>query len=139
MVTHAARNFSDDALGIYNLRVDQPLTPEIKLLGANRDRDEVLSGETVLLTLFWQAVQKPAQGAGVDFTAEAAEKLVSDFAGPHLTRPHKPAPSVRDCNRNLFQNALMEHLPWRDPKTGGPLATIGWNSMWTILWQKRQS
>ncbi|HSD84506.1 MAG TPA: hypothetical protein VLG46_11635, partial [Anaerolineae bacterium] len=39
----------------------QPVTPEIKLIGANRDRDDVLAGETVLLTLFWQAGQKPAQ------------------------------------------------------------------------------
>jgi hypothetical protein len=60
-VTHARRTFSTDELGIYNLRSDQRLTPEIKLIGANRDRDDVLSGETVLLSLFWQAAQTPAQ------------------------------------------------------------------------------
>ncbi len=60
-VTRAQRAFTAEELGIYNLRADQLLAPEIKLLGANRDRDDVLSGETVLLSLFWQAVQKPAQ------------------------------------------------------------------------------
>jgi hypothetical protein len=59
--TRAQRTFAADELGIYNLRADQLLTPEIKLLGANRDRDDVLTGETVLLTLFWQAAQQPAQ------------------------------------------------------------------------------
>jgi hypothetical protein len=60
-VARAQRAFTADELGIYNLRVDQAPVPELKLLGANRDRDDVLSGETVLLTLFWQAVQQPAQ------------------------------------------------------------------------------
>jgi hypothetical protein len=60
-VTHARRTFNADELGIYNLRANRPLTPEIELIGANRDRDDVLAGETVLLTLFWQAVQKPPQ------------------------------------------------------------------------------
>ncbi len=60
-VTRAQRTFTADELGVYNLHADQLLTPEVKLLGANRDRDDVLAGETVLLTLFWQAAQKPAQ------------------------------------------------------------------------------
>ena len=64
-VTRAQRTFSGDELGIFNLRTDQLLTPEIKLRGVNRDRDTVLSGETVLLSLFWQAAQKPAP----DYTA----------------------------------------------------------------------
>ena len=64
-VARAQRTFNTDELGIFNLRADQLLTPEIKLLGANRDRDDVLSGETVLLSLFWQAAQKPTQ----DYTA----------------------------------------------------------------------
>ena len=42
-VTRAQRAFNADELGIYNLRVDQLLAPEIKLLGANRDRDDGLS------------------------------------------------------------------------------------------------
>ena len=60
-VTHATRTFDAAQLGIYNLQIEQLVTPEIKLIGANRDRAQVLSGETVLLTLFWQAVQKPPQ------------------------------------------------------------------------------
>jgi hypothetical protein len=71
-VTRAQRASNADELGIYNLGADQLLSPEIKLLGVNRDRDDVLSGETVLLSLFWQAVQKPAQ----DYTATI--KLVDD-------------------------------------------------------------
>ncbi|NTU62876.1 MAG: hypothetical protein HGB05_05600, partial [Chloroflexi bacterium] len=58
-VTRAQRALKADELGIYNLRADQMLTPEIQLIGTNRDRDDVLAGDTVLLTLFWQAVQKP--------------------------------------------------------------------------------
>jgi hypothetical protein len=80
VVTRAQRTFSADELGIYNLHVDQPLTPEIKLLGANRDRDAVLSGETVLLTLFWQAMGKPAQDYG------ATIELVDDQNQVVLTR-----------------------------------------------------
>ncbi len=60
-VSHSSQVFSSDQLGIYNLKLDQALTPDLKLLGVNRDRDDVLSGDTVLLTLFWQAAQKPAQ------------------------------------------------------------------------------
>ena len=71
-MTRAQRTFTADELGIYNLQADQLLAPEIKLLGANRDRSDVLSGDTVLLTLFWQAVQKPAQ----DYTATI--ELVDD-------------------------------------------------------------
>jgi hypothetical protein len=79
-VTHAQQSFTADELGIYNLRVDQLLTPEIKLLGANRDRDDVLSGENVLLTLFWQAAQKPGQ----DYTATI--ELVDEQGRVVLTR-----------------------------------------------------
>ncbi len=64
-VTRATQTFTADELGIYNLRADQTLTPAVKLIGANRDRSEVLSGETVLLTLFWQALQQPTP----DYTA----------------------------------------------------------------------
>ncbi len=64
-VKRATRTFDAKELSIYNLQTDQLLAPEIKLLGANRDRDDVLAGETVLLSLFWQAAQKPAQ----DYTA----------------------------------------------------------------------
>jgi hypothetical protein len=79
-VTRAQRTFNADELGIYNVKADQALTPEITLLGANRDRDAVLSGETVLLSLFWQAVQKPAQ----DYTATI--ELVDDRNQVVLTR-----------------------------------------------------
>jgi hypothetical protein len=58
-VTRATRTFDAAQLGIYNLQTDQLLAPEIKLIGANRDRSDVLAGDTVLLTLFWQAMQKP--------------------------------------------------------------------------------
>ena len=77
-VTHATRTFSAAELGIYNLRFDQPLTPEIKLLGANRDRDEVLAGESVLLTLFWQALQSsPAdQFATIELVDEHGATLL---------------------------------------------------------------
>ena len=71
-VTHAQRTFSADQLGIFNLRDKRMLTPEIILLGANRDRDDVLTGEVVLLSLFWQAVQKSTQ----DYTATI--ELVDD-------------------------------------------------------------
>jgi hypothetical protein len=75
-VMRAARTFSADELGIYNLHADQLLTPDIKLLGANRDRDDVLSGETVLLTLFWQAAQKPAQDYSVRIELVNAQNQV---------------------------------------------------------------
>jgi hypothetical protein len=76
-VTRAARTFSADELGIYNLHVDQLVEPEITLLGANRDRDEALSGETVLLTLFWQARQKPttAQFTTIELVDEGGATL----------------------------------------------------------------
>ncbi len=60
-VTRAQRTFDAAQLGIYNLQAERLLAPEIKLIGANRDRSDVLVGDTVLLTLFWQAVQNPTQ------------------------------------------------------------------------------
>ncbi len=60
-VTHATRSFDAAQLGIYNARFDQALAPELKLLGVNWDRSEALSGETVLLTLFWQTAQPIAE------------------------------------------------------------------------------
>jgi hypothetical protein len=71
-VTRVQRTFSADQLGIFNLRDKRMFTPEIILLGANRDRDDVLTGEVALLSLFWQAVQKPTQ----DYTATI--ELVDD-------------------------------------------------------------
>jgi hypothetical protein len=77
-VTRAQREFNSDELGIYNLRVDRPLTPEIKLLGANRDRDDTLAGESVLLTLFWQASQQPTadQFATIELVDKRGATLV---------------------------------------------------------------
>jgi hypothetical protein len=60
-VVRAQRTFDITQLGIYNLQVDRFLAPEIKLIGANRDRSDVLVGDSVLLTLFWQAALEPAQ------------------------------------------------------------------------------
>jgi hypothetical protein len=60
-VTHAARTFNADELGIYNFRLDQSAAPDLKLLGLNVDRIDVLPGDNVLLTFFWQAAQSPAQ------------------------------------------------------------------------------
>ena len=79
-VTRAARTFDATQLGIYNLKSDQLLAPEIKLIGANRDRSDVLAGDTVLLTLFWQAMQKPTQ----DYTATM--ELVNDQNQAVVTR-----------------------------------------------------
>ena len=79
-VTRAARAFDAAQLGIYNLQADQLLAPEIKLIGANRDRSDVLVGDTVLLTLFWQAMQKPGQ----DYTATI--ELVNDQNQVVVTR-----------------------------------------------------
>ena len=60
-MTRAVRTFNADELGIYNFRLDQSATPDLKLLGLNVDRVDVLPGDSVLLTLFWQATQSPAQ------------------------------------------------------------------------------
>jgi hypothetical protein len=60
-VLRSTQVYTSGQLGIYNLKLDQSITPDLKLLGANRDRDDALSGDSVLLTLFWQATQKPAQ------------------------------------------------------------------------------
>ena len=60
-VTHAVRTFNSDQLGIYNFQLDQSAPRDIKLLGLNVDRVDVLPGDSVLLTLFWQATQSPAQ------------------------------------------------------------------------------
>ena len=57
-VTRATRSFDAAQLGIYNLQAEQMLTPEITLIGSNYDRDKVLPGETVLLSMFWQARHK---------------------------------------------------------------------------------
>ena len=59
-ITHAARTFGADQLGIYNFRVSQALMPDLTLIGFNLDRTDILPGDTVLLTLFWQAAQKPS-------------------------------------------------------------------------------
>ena len=65
-VTPARRTFSADELGIYNFRLDRPLTADLTLLGLNVDRSDALPGDSVLLTLFWQA----AQPAAVDLTLQ---------------------------------------------------------------------
>ncbi len=59
-VLHSTQVYSSDQLGIYNLKLDQLLALDLKLLGANRDRDQAAPGDSVLLTLFWQAIQEPA-------------------------------------------------------------------------------
>ncbi|GEM_PF-213130 len=76
-VTRAARTFDAAQLGVYNLQADQLLAPEIKLIGANRDRSDVLVGDSVLLTLFWQAALEPAvQKPSQDYAATI--ELVND-------------------------------------------------------------
>jgi hypothetical protein len=60
-VSHAKQIFDSQQLGIYNFTDAQVITPDLKLLGANRDRDDAAPGDTVLLTLFWQALQPPAK------------------------------------------------------------------------------
>jgi hypothetical protein len=76
-VTHAARTFDATQLGIYNFKANQLLAPGIKLIGANRDRSDVLAGDSVLLTLFWQAALEPTvQKLGQDYTATV--ELVND-------------------------------------------------------------
>ena len=59
-VTRATQTFTADELGIYNFRLDQPVTADLTLLGLNVDRSDALPGDSVLLTLFWQAAQ-PAE------------------------------------------------------------------------------
>lgn len=65
-VTPARRTFNADELGIYNFRLDRPLTADLTLLGLNVDRSDALPGDSVLLTLFWQA----AQPAVIDLTLQ---------------------------------------------------------------------
>lgn len=60
-VTRAARTFNADELGIYNFRLDQPATPDLTLLGLNLDRSDVLPGDSVLITLFWQTTRAPVR------------------------------------------------------------------------------
>lgn len=65
-VTPALRTFNADELGIYNFRFDQSVSAGLTLLGLNVDRSDALPGDSVLLTLFWQA----AQPAAVDLTLQ---------------------------------------------------------------------
>ena len=58
-ITRAVRAFNADQLGIYNFKLDQPITSDLKLLGFNVDRSDIIPGDTVLLTTFWQATQSP--------------------------------------------------------------------------------
>jgi hypothetical protein len=62
-VTRAVRTFNADELGIYNFSFEQAATPDLKLIGLNTDRSDVLPGDSVLLTLFWQTTQIPASDA----------------------------------------------------------------------------
>ena len=56
-VTAATRTFTADELGIYNFRLDQPAAADLTLLGLNIDRSDARPGDSVLMTLFWQAAQ----------------------------------------------------------------------------------
>ncbi len=67
IVTHAARTFDANQLGIYNFKLDRPITSELKLLGLNLDRSDITPGDTILLTAFWQATQKPLKDYGLKF------------------------------------------------------------------------
>jgi hypothetical protein len=60
-VTRPSRAVPLDQLNIYNLKLDRAIAPDLKLLGVNRDRDDAMPGDTVLLTFFWQATQQPRQ------------------------------------------------------------------------------
>ena len=60
-VTRAIRTFNADELGIYNFQFDRQVTTDLKLLGLNLDRSDVLPGDTVLLTFFWQTAQAPIE------------------------------------------------------------------------------
>lgn len=77
-VTRATRAFTDDQLGIYNLRIDQALIPDLKLLGVNRDRDNAAPGDTVLLTFFWQAVQTPVRDYSLDIELIDPDNRIAD-------------------------------------------------------------
>jgi hypothetical protein len=104
-VTHATQVFNVAQLGIYNLQAEQLLTPEIKLIGVNRDRSQVLSGETVLLTLFWQAVQQPTQNdsATLELIDDRARVVVTqEFplgAGRYPTAQWRAGEQIVDLDR----------------------------------------
>jgi hypothetical protein len=124
-VTRAQQPFSIDELGIYNLPADQALTPEIKLLGANRDRDDVLTGETVLLTLFWQAAlesaaQKPTQdySATIEFVDDQNQVVLTrDFplgSGRYPTSQWNAYEQIVDLDRVRVPADLASgHYRWR--------------------------
>jgi hypothetical protein len=130
--TRATRTFTPDELGIYNLQVDQALTPEIKLIGANRDRSDVLSGETVLVTLFWQAVQKPTQDAAA--TIELVDEhdavvLKQDFPLGNRRYPAsqwKAGEQIVDLDRVQVPIALASGLyRWRVSIGNGESIELG--------------
>jgi hypothetical protein len=103
-VTRAQRAFDAAQLGIYNLQSDQLLAPEIKLIGANRDRDDVLAGNTVLLTLFWQAMQKPMadQFATIELVDERGASLVRQafpLGGKYPTSQWNAGEQIIDLDR----------------------------------------
>ncbi len=103
-VTRAQRTFDKAQLGIYNLQADQLLAPEIKLIGANRDRDDVLAGDTVLLTLFWQAMQKPTADrfATIELVDERGASLVRQafpLGGKYPTSQWNAGEQIIDLDR----------------------------------------
>jgi hypothetical protein len=128
-VARAARTFDAAQLGIYNLQADQLLTPEIKLIGANRDRSDVLAGDTVLLTLFWQAVQKPTQGytATIELVNDRDQAVVTrDFPlgdGRYPTEQWNTNEQMIDLDRARIPPGLPGGLyRWRVAiGSGGPI------------------
>ena len=60
-VTRAVHTFSPAQLSIYNSQQSQALAPDLQLLGFNLDYTERAPGDSILLTLFWQATQKPTE------------------------------------------------------------------------------
>jgi hypothetical protein len=119
-VTHAQRTFSAAELGVYNLHADQRLTPEIILLGANRDRDDVLPGETVLLSLFWQATQKPVQDhtATIELVDELDQVVLTQDIplghGRYPTSHWNANEQIVDLDRvRVPANLASGHYRWR--------------------------
>jgi hypothetical protein len=131
-VTRAARTFGATQLGIYNLQADQLLAPEIKLIGANRDRSDVLTGDTVLLTLFWQAMQKPSQNytATIELVNDQNQIVVThDFPlgnGRYPTPQWNANEQVIDLNRlRLPVDLASGSYRWRVSIGGGEPIEVG--------------
>lgn len=123
--------------------VDLDLGGQVRLLGYALDRDEVAPGETLLLTLYWQAlapmeerytvfthlldasgqihaqVDSEPQGGGWPTDRWAPGELVRDNYALTVDTAAVPGPHALEVGMYLL--ATMDRLPVRDPESGAEL------------------